>query len=720
MPPGPPSRLRRKTPDPLCLDLPHAVRALAESLEAISKDLLHRELYDSASWSQVLRLLPHKPIRRGSMSALGPGTQYRSFGMFTHGGVLGVTSASRQFPHTQRYLLAVLRHHHPQATFTSFVVSVNCSSPVHRDYFNAPDSLNYVVGGAEHSRGGLWIEVGSEFVRSAAPGALHFREVAPRRWLPGMMWDTVGASFSFSPHRFHAGDSWSGNKYLLVAFTLKRCVRASLPVVAELTSADFPLPSCCPAFDAGGGAHSKFSLSTLIGPPTSAQEPSSGVGLSVDGVDAESDFSEEASGLDRVCKVESELWFEAAETVSSLRVEARSLSFCHDNETHLDDPLGSLVLVDGPVETCVSQGLEELNRARVNLRSMQAVSSSCSPVSEVFEARSEGIENLLAYYQVLSGPGESKCPLEAKEVYLRGLGESSSASDALAPDHEPPPLQTKTVSLDQVKRELVLWRPAMGAEYDSLRVKGVLKPISEQQIAEWIAQGRVVLRLPSNGVFTRKAVTGLRKARCVACGNHGPSAGGSAYEHRLLTYAGGIDASALRLSLAFISQHPDWEVWVTDVKTAFLNAKLSDGVESSLVEAGTEELIVLDPPRIFQLAGVVSKEERWLVEGALYGLDRSPRCWARLRDRTLKAVSVKIGDIVICLRQLVSEPNAWLLTASSGGIVGLLVVYVDDLMIGGVAKYAPAVLAEIRNIWQCSEPDQRFALRTLCVFVVLR
>ena len=252
MPPGPPSRLRRKTPDPLCLDLPHAVRALAESLEAISKDLLHRELYDSASWSQVLRLLPHKPIRRGSMSALGPGTQYRSFGMFTHGGVLGVTSASRQFPHTQRYLLAVLRHHHPQATFTSFVVSVNCSSPVHRDYFNAPDSLNYVVGGAEHSRGGLWIEVGSEFVRSAAPGALHFREVAPRRWLPGMMWDTVGASFSFSPHRFHAGDSWSGNKYLLVAFTLKRCVRASLPVVAELTSADFPLPSCCPAFDAGG------------------------------------------------------------------------------------------------------------------------------------------------------------------------------------------------------------------------------------------------------------------------------------------------------------------------------------------------------------------------------------------------------------------------------------------------------------------------------------
>ena len=97
----------------------------------------------------------------------------------------------------------------------------------------------------------------------------------------------------------------------------------------------------------------------------------------------------------------------------------------------------------------------------------------------------------------------------------------------------------------------------------------------------------------------------------------------------------------------------------------------------------------------------MSKEERWLVEGALYGLDRSPRCWARLRDRTLKAVSVKIGDIVICLRQLVSEPNAWLLTASSGGIVGLLVVYVDDLMIGSVAKYASAVLAEIHNIWQC-------------------
>ncbi|CAE7450383.1 unnamed protein product [Symbiodinium necroappetens] len=471
MPSGPSSRLRRKTPDPLCLDPPHAVRALVASLEALSKDLLHRGLYDSASWTQVLRLLPHKPIRRGSVSALGSGARYRSFGMFAHGGVLGVTTASRQFPHTQRYLLAVLRHHHPQATFTSFVVSVNCSSPVHRDYFNDPDSLNYVVGGAEHLRGGLWIEVGSEVARSAAPGALHFREVAPRRWLPGMMWDTVGASFSFPPHRFHAGDSWSGQKYLLVAFTLNRCVRASSSVVTELASADFPLPSCCPAFDAGGGAHSKFSLNALIGPHTSAQEPSSGAGLSVsvDEVDAVSDFSEEASGLDSVGKVESELWFEAAEKVSFLQVE--------------------------------------------------------------------------------------------------------------------------------VKRELALWRPAISAEYDSLRVKG-----------------RVVLRLPSKGVFTRKAVTG------------------------------GIDASALRVSLAFISQHPDWE-----------------------------ELIVLDPPRIFQLAGVVSK-------------------W--------------VGDTVICLRQLVSEPNAWLLVAESEGIVGLLVVYVDDLMVGGVTKYASAILAEIRSIWQCSEPDQ--------------
>ncbi|CAE7290043.1 RE1 [Symbiodinium sp. CCMP2592] len=450
-PPGPSSRLRRKTPDPLCIDLPHAVRALADSLEALSEDFLRRGLYDSASWSQVLRLLPHKPIRRGFMSALGPGIQYRSFGMFTHGGVLGVTTASRQFPHTQRYLLAVLQHYHPQATFTSFVASVNCSAPIHRDYFNAPDSLNYVVGGEEHSRGGLWIEVSSEFASTAAPGVLQFREVAPRRWLPGMMWDTVGASFSFSPHRFHAGNSWSGDKYLLVAFTLKRCVKAPLPVVAELTCAGFPLPSCCP-------------------------------------VEAESDFSEEAYGLDAACSAESKLWFEAA-------------------------------------------------------------SGSGSAVSEVLEARSEGIENFLAYYQVLSG-----------------LGESPSASDA------------------HVKRELPLWKPAISAEYDSLRVKG-----------------------------------------------------GSAYEHRLLTYAGGIDASALRLSLAFISQHPDWDVWVTDVKTAFLNAKLSDGVESSRVEAGTEELIVLDPPR---------------------------------------------------------------------GIVGLLVVYVDDLMIGGVAKYASAVLVEIRNIWQCSEPDQ--------------
>ena len=230
-----------------------AVRALDESLEACSRDLLSRERYDWESESRVLSLLPPTLIRRSSAFAVEPGTQYRCFGLFAHGGVVGVTTASRAYPYTQRYLLAVLRHHHPQARFTSFVVSVNCGSPVHRDAFNHPASLNYVVGGGAHANGQLWVENGSEFTKSAPPGVVHFREVAPRRWLPGMLWDTVDSSFSFSPHRFHAGAPWTGNKYLLVAFTLSRCVKVPDQVLAELASDGFPLPLCCPAPIAGGG-----------------------------------------------------------------------------------------------------------------------------------------------------------------------------------------------------------------------------------------------------------------------------------------------------------------------------------------------------------------------------------------------------------------------------------------------------------------------------------
>ena len=295
----------------------------------------------------------------------------------------------------------------------------------------------------------------------------------------------------------------------------------------------------------------------------------------------------------------------------------------------------------------------------------------------------------------------SKQPPRAEALIIRSAACASSCNPK--PVREPPPLQTQTIGLEQVRRELSLWVDAMRLEYTNLLDKGVIRPVTTSQIATWTRQGLKLVRLPAKGVFTRKAVSGARRARCVSCGNHGPTAGDTPFDHRLLTYASGIDSGALRLALSFLSQHPQWILLSTDVKTAFLNAKLSDG------GAGEGEAILVDPPKIFQTAGVVAWGECWLIEGALCGLDVSPKCWSNLRDRELKGIRLLVGKGTFRLQRLLSEPNCWLILSESAdapAVAGLLLVYVDDFLLGGEAAVTKVLMDKLCETWKCSPPEE--------------
>ena len=70
-----------------------------------------------------------------------------------------------------------------------------------------------------------------------------------------------------------------------------------------------------------------------------------------------------------------------------------------------------------------------------------------------------------------------------------------------------------------------------------------------------------------------------------------------------------------------------WAIGITDVSSAFL-----------LAPRKSSRLMVTKPPSILVEAGLMSKDTRWVVEAAVYGLDSSPADWQAYRDDVLRGM----------------------------------------------------------------------------------
>ena len=253
-------------------------------------------------------------------------------------------------------------------------------------------------------------------------------------------------------------------------------------------------------------------------------------------------------------------------------------------------------------------------------------------------------------------------------------------------------LRTKVVPVAQFLREAELWTTAIETEMNQLfQEKGALRRATMAQLQRMREEGKEVELIPSKLVITMKPGP-KRKVRIVACGNYVESKGEE-------LYAAGADASALRLVLK-ITAEKDWELLTTDVRVAFLNAPLTttlkDGTEGNFVFA-------LKPPSLLVRLNFAREDEVWVAEKAMYGLRQAPRCWSIHRDEVLRSLRVK----GCYLRQVVSEANLWVLQEEGNQLMkGMMLVYVDDLLITGEKVYAEALVEEIQRTWQTSNPEK--------------
>ena len=193
-----------------------------------------------------------------------------------------------------------------------------------------------------------------------------------------------------------------------------------------------------------------------------------------------------------------------------------------------------------------------------------------------------------------------------------------------------------------VGHEREAWRLAMQAEVDSLRDNESFQTASEAELrglnVRKILPMKMVVgtkRDPVNG-------TSKKKARAVICGNF------QAKDPHEELYTANADITSVRAVLA-ASVDKRFDAKVIDIKTAFLNAKLPDQLETVYVR----------PPQALIEFGLVAPGTIWRVMKAAYGLRISPKAWGAERGKGLKRMSINIAGKTYVFQQSHIDQSVW-------------------------------------------------------------
>ena len=247
-------------------------------------------------------------------------------------------------------------------------------------------------------------------------------------------------------------------------------------------------------------------------------------------------------------------------------------------------------------------------------------------------------------------------------------------------------LQTKTISMQEVRENYMDWVKPFAEEYSNL-TQTVITPLDQQQLAEVMKNAVKIERVPGKLVATLKPPA-KQRGRIVACGNFMSEVNGE-------TSASGLDCIGLRAVLRKAADQA-WSVSSLDVRRAFLNAP-------RLEQPGHVTLV--DPPALLQKMGITKPHEVWQVRGALYGLCESPRDWSVHRDKTLRSLRWRCGNTNYIFKES-GERNLWkICDESNSSTLGYLCVYVDDLLLTGPETVLTPALEKLQATWECSQPE---------------
>ena len=291
-----------------------------------------------------------------------------------------------------------------------------------------------------------------------------------------------------------------------------------------------------------------------------------------------------------------------------------------------------------------------------------------------------------------------ECTAELERIQLKALKKVMKVSPGEAKDVEVEellktlvgPLEVvHNVSLPEVKKYVDLWREAIVKEVNALMDSGTIKKLSPEQTREMKKAGLTVL--PGKAVFTVKppndsesAEKFRRKCRVVVCGNFLPAQGQN-------VHASGTSADTLRIAVALAVKN-EWCIGSTDVANAF-----------TLAPMPTELSYALTPPAIVTLAGAATPGETWQITRVLYGLREAPRLWGDFRNSRFLDAEIKYGERIIVLKATTTDENLWrIMFQGEDGVQGLVLVYVDDILMLSEKGVVESIYQWLVSEWKCS------------------
>ena len=361
-----------------------------------------------------------------------------------------------------------------------------------------------------------------------------------------------------------------------------------------------------------------------------------------------------------------------------------------------------MVIAEEKLGPCDAEGCDSLEQLRMYLLMVD------HEERDALSLEIEGGEELGTQHRLHRLTGQVR-ELEMALERLEGLfddgGEHSGGWDRIASareEEDEAPLHTKSIPLEEVPRNLPVWVPSMRSEYQSLTLENsAVSPFTQEELDAWDREGKEYDLVPGKTVHSKKAFSGRLKTRAVVCGNYIADSYSKAEK-----FASGADGVLVRCCLRVCARR-SWDIGALDIRTAFLLAPL-------LYREARPTIVRV--PRVFLEAQICS-EKYWRVDRAMHGLCTSPRSWSTYRDTTMKEMRGRFRGKIVCFKQSRADESLWfiLLLPSEGDATdggdeadcahGLLLVYVDDILIAAISSLARVVSAMFQEKWRCSEPE---------------
>ena len=213
---------------------------MATDVENRSRHLLQQQDYSLMSLEKLLMTLPLLQPRNRQSTMQG---SYFSLGLFAHGNHYGVTRLCEKLPTFTKYVNQVMQYQckcqgWTDAKWTTIAIGQNAGSSMHRDNHNQANTLNYIFSLGRHRGGELWTQGD---VGSPTTSRTQWKELPNGDRVHGCLHDIHYKLTRFNPKKWHSSAEWTGQRFVISAFTSRAVERVGKPIFTALKEFGFPL-----------------------------------------------------------------------------------------------------------------------------------------------------------------------------------------------------------------------------------------------------------------------------------------------------------------------------------------------------------------------------------------------------------------------------------------------------------------------------------------------